>query len=160
MTQPSDGAIDCEVRIFALWPPRCFRSRIINTSQFDPQLTPTGGSCWFHKKICCCKIAPIVKNLSAKKNKHTYKTTPSPTLLVSCSGVIRSSFLVLWRCQNECMGRGSPAKAGVPSSLIGMMLWSKWYAIQPIHGAVVRLTWYAAVAYCHLSTTLVLLVQQ
>ena len=22
----------------------------------------------------------------------------------------------------------------------------KWYAIQPIHGAVVRLTWYAAVA--------------
>ena len=41
------------------------------------------------------------------------------------------------------------------------MLWSKWwYAIQPIHGAVVRLTCYAAVAYCHLTTTLVLLVQQ
>ena len=37
----------------------------------------------------------------------------------------------------------------------GMMVW--WYAIQPIHGAVVRLTWYAAAAWCHLSPTLVLL---
>ena len=134
---------------------------------YKHQLTPTGRSCWMlisQQRFFCWKQSKEVSMNTDKRNLvdmadtgHIYTwsrcevsieillfVVRKPPLFNNCSSLSSSwapAQLTGWWCWGA---------SGKPYTWYNMVYWwymvFKWYAIQPIHGAVVRLTWYAAVA--------------